>query len=230
MSRISVDLVQIYNLDLPRENSPLGKYHCTAGLQFYKLGCNCFATYEKPFLPFLYDPVLSNLTGTVILPPSVSVLSSYYFSYFLVIPWSSLHDSWNALSSKFIILVLELDPSVGRICRLAVFSQVHALELGLGIDAQHVELLQWVENDETPKYSPDDDTNSSGNVDAKMVPRLNGVTLNQKWSITICRFYKLLALVVIGKKLNASPWPKSHKHHQHCDRISLPTINQKWLA
>ena len=34
-------------LDLGREHSPLGTYHCTAGLQFYKFGFSCFTTYKK---------------------------------------------------------------------------------------------------------------------------------------------------------------------------------------
>ena len=29
-----------------REHSPLGKHHCTAGLQFYKVALDCFTKYK----------------------------------------------------------------------------------------------------------------------------------------------------------------------------------------
>ena len=53
-----------------------GKYHCTASLQVYKFGFNCFTTHKNNIFSLLVKSSLVKLetSCTVILPPMVSVL------------------------------------------------------------------------------------------------------------------------------------------------------------
>ena len=58
-------------LVLTTEHSPWGKYHCLAGLLFYKLGFTCFTTYKNNMFSSLVKSSLARLDiiHTVILPP-----------------------------------------------------------------------------------------------------------------------------------------------------------------
>ena len=56
------------------------KYHCTAGIQFYKFELSCFTAYKKNVFTLLVKSSLVKLetSFTAILPPTVSVLWSMY--------------------------------------------------------------------------------------------------------------------------------------------------------
>ena len=57
----------------------LKKYHCTAGLQFYKFFFSCFTAYKNKIFSLLVKSSLVKLetSWSVILPPTVSVLWLY---------------------------------------------------------------------------------------------------------------------------------------------------------
>ena len=66
---------QVFKLVWYREHPLFRKYHCTAGLQFYKIGLSCFTTYKKHLSSLVKSSLVKLETSyTVILPQTVHVL------------------------------------------------------------------------------------------------------------------------------------------------------------
>ena len=58
-----------------------------------------------------------------------------------------------------------------------MLADVHTLELDLRLDAEQAEVVQGEEHDEAASGGPQHDADTSSNVDAEQIPRLNGMTL-----------------------------------------------------
>ena len=85
-------LVRVIEYSLSREHSPLGKDHCTAGLQFYKFGFNCFTTYKSNIFSLLVKSSLVNLETIRTYSntsPKVKVLWKKCFATILSVGYSS---------------------------------------------------------------------------------------------------------------------------------------------
>ena len=76
-----------------------------------------------------------------------------------------------------VVVILLLNPGINRIRRFPVFTDVHALEFCLWLDTEQSEVVQGEEHDEAAGGGPQHDADTSGDVDAKEVPRLRGMPL-----------------------------------------------------
>ena len=81
-----------------------GKYHCMAGLQFYKFRFSCFTTYKKQYILFL-GQVQSCFTGDQ-LSTTVSVLCLLYRSCFVSL---SFDFSWNNYHERPVMVSAQHD-------------------------------------------------------------------------------------------------------------------------
>ena len=98
----------------------------------------------------------------------------------------TVHNFGNAGALLFIeAVVLDLNPSIDRVSSLSVLSQVHSFKFGLRVDPKKVEIVERVEDQETPDGRPESNTHSSSNIYTQQIPRLNCVALEtngiSKW-------------------------------------------------